>query len=1084
MTNPAEINTARLTQQLEINRLGPTIDELEKETGNGKSWDQIEGDWNSAKSRLDTTRSTLQNLKGQNSGFKNSAGYTRTETKLTQNIVETTTLNGRLVEVQRTSFSNQNTINVKNNLAKDSSADIVLNEQVGAIETARFTSPITNRQFFDEVKKEPEPIIASLNKPSNARIASTSTAENQQLGDVKGSGATSTVGGNVPVKKQAVAAGTDDDATQLARNSVGNSSQVVDGRTVIANEFLETITPSPNKLAGLASQTYSVSIYLMNKSEFIQFLGTDRKQLPTDQLILQSGGAPFGKRNKYFDLDFYVENLLINSQISGQATQAPHNVTNMSFEIMEPQGITFLPRLIQACGEHEKESEDTNVNSQNFLMVIRFYGYDEFGNLVSNAGADGAETTSDPNALVEKFIPFQFAEITYKVNTAAVVYSVKATIPQVSVGYSSARGTIPFNFQLSASSVLGLLNGDSALVPLKPLTTSSTSRQGGPPNQNLEVTSTKTTSVAAQRANKIGLEDRTVTAGLCTALNEHQNELAKKTPGMIPDVYIIELEDVAGLIDAKMKKQGTTNIARAPFIKSDSPNEQLNQKKQALDTSTKEYSISAGTQITQLIDQVMKNSTYITSQQTVAFDEKTGKKIDNAPVKTVQWYKITQTCKPIAYDKVRNDYAYEIKYRVNRYQINTPRSPYFPPAMYRGVHKVFNYWFTGENTEVMDFEIQSNSNYLTIIGKDGLVDESPSVLGDARVAEKRFFSNAAGTSTQGGEGESTRPAAQLADRLYDPADIQNSGLTIVGDPDFITQSELFYTNEINLSPFEPDGSVNTSASEVLYELRFNRVTDYDMATGLTPVYKNNLEQSKITGEQNLAQESIVFTAIEVDSKFQNGMFTQDVKGTLRNFDTALDSPQQIKAKKNEVAKEAPSNSQNKKIETPTARPSKKPVPVGSRGNGKYLDTRNQQSRNNNTGGDATPTNRPPDYISSGARPSGLKSVTPTKPKSPYSSPTVNNQTTGRIARGLDQSVNYTDTIVDSGNWQPPVQNKPGATVQSDDAGTVSSTSMPFRESLLAKKNRLAAERSKRRVAAGAKVVSSSGGGVRASDAFR
>ena len=110
---------------------------------------------------------------------------------------------------------------------------------------------------------------------------------------------------------------------------------------------------------------------------------------------------------------------------------------------------------------------------------------------------------------------------------------------------------------------------------------------------------------------------------------------------------------------------------------------------------------------------------YITAQQTVAFDEVTKKQIQNPPVKTVQWYKVTQTCTPLEYDIDRGDYAYEIKYLISRYQINTPRSPYFPPAMYRGVHKLYNYWFTGENTEVINFEIDVNSNYLQYNSSSG-----------------------------------------------------------------------------------------------------------------------------------------------------------------------------------------------------------------------------------------------------------------------------------------------------------------------------------------------------------------------------
>ena len=90
--------------------------------------------------------------------------------------------------------------------------------------------------------------------------------------------------------------------------------------------------------------------------------------------------------------------------------------------------------------------------------------------------------------------------------------------------------------------------------------------------------------------------------------------------------------------------------------------------------------------------------------------------------------------------------------------------------MYRGTHKLYEYWFTGLNTEVISFEIENNSNYLTALGLDGL----QKTAGDARFVEKKFFETAPNSSTQGGKGNSTRPAAQLASRLYDPADLTKS----------------------------------------------------------------------------------------------------------------------------------------------------------------------------------------------------------------------------------------------------------------------------------------------------------------------
>ena len=1103
MTTSAQLGVARQSVQLRINQTKPKVRNLENLASGGASWNQIDSGWGQLNTELNSQLSELDNLQKQNAGLNGDPGQTRVTTLITKNKVEVTTMQTTMNGIQKQAFSNTQKTAVRENITKDSSGTIVSNEQIYTRDTARYTTPsIDDNEIIKQIEGEATklaPVLDSFNKPTNARTTALSGGNNQELGDLKGSGSTATVGGGSAVKKVGqtqttpissstgsavtplsgdnnnsggsnnVQVAPGDDALSANRNSTGESVNAdgVEGRTAVAAEFEKPIVAQPNPLLGLASQTYSASIYMMNQDEYIKFLYTDRKTLPTQQLILQSGGAKPEQRNKFFDLDFYIEDIEFESIMGTQGAMSPHNVAKLSFKIMEPQGITFLERLANAITEHER-MPDVNVYSQTFLMVIRFYGYDEFGNLVTKRDLPQGEieTTSDSDALVEKFIPFQFSDITYRINNQAVMYDVKCTTPQMQVGYSTARATIPFNFQLSASSVKKLLNGNSELVPLVPIVTSSSA--GGPPNQN--IVTEETTTVAQQRAGKHGLVDRVVTSGLADALNKHQKELVKIDAQKVADEYIILIEDVPGMIDAKMRKQGKVDKAKAPMQRSGNPNEQRNMEKNFLDKETKEYSISAGTQIVQLIDQIMKNSTYITAQQTIAFDEVTNKEIVNKPVKTVQWYRVTQTAVPTTYDSKRNDYAYQITYRISRYQINTPRSPYFPPAMYRGAHKIYNYWFTGLNTEVINFEIQANSNYLTMIGNDGKTEEQPTGSG-ARYAEKRFFQSSPDESTQGGKGNSTRPAAQLAGRLYAPVDVARSTIEIVGDPDFIQQSEVFYSTP-NLTAFEPDGSVNSASGEVLYEVRFNRVTDYDMTTGETPVNANNSD-SKITGEKNLAQFAEVYCTQSVVNYFKEGKFTQRLMGTIRNFDIATDSPKQKQVEKN-VVEDPGLDAFGGAGES--VRPSKNVIPPGARSSRQFQP---------NAGSDPRAGNFKTAETINGSK-------TNTQKKEPYSSALVNNETTTRIAKLPDSTVNYTDgadVTPGEAEWTPPggfpktppVQPKPGSNTVSDDAGTKTS---PMQESLFAKRRREARARSEAAQARGAKSTGFQGGGTNASSAFK
>ena len=99
------------------------------------------------------------------------------------------------------------------------------------------------------------------------------------------------------------------------------------------------------------------------------------------------------------------------------------------------------------------------------------------------------------------------------------------------------------------------------------------------------------------------------------------------------------------------------------------------------------------------------------------------------------------------------------------------------------------------------------------------------------------------------------------------------------------------------------------------------------------------------------------------------------------------------------------------------------------------------------------------------------------PSKNYDDAIMRNQ---RIDTLQNSSTNYVDPIINKGKHLPLVAPKPGSNTISDDAGTQTT---PRSESLFAKKNKRARERSQRAIANGATVVSSGGAGTNSS-AFR
>ena len=241
-------------------------------------------------------------------------------------------------------------------------------------------------------------------------------------------------------------------------NTPPNSSVVQ--QTINAN-FNKPITPEPNILDQYASYTYSISWYLLTPTQYNDMQTTQKKNVGGWKLLVQSGGIPVGERysrnstTPIFGMDYYMDNLEIASTLAMKGTGAANNAMDIKFTVTEPNGITLLNNLYNAVVTLYRDnniSKDVNYTQAQYCLAIRFYGYDDSGNLVK-VGRNGA--------VVEKFYPFNIINITFRIANKAVEYQVTAKpIPYVT-NFSQDRGTIPFAVALSGATVSDVLVGKS-----------------------------------------------------------------------------------------------------------------------------------------------------------------------------------------------------------------------------------------------------------------------------------------------------------------------------------------------------------------------------------------------------------------------------------------------------------------------------------------------------------------------------------------------------------------------------------------------------------------------------------------------
>jgi hypothetical protein len=370
----------------------------------------------------------------------------------------------------------------------------------------------------------------------------------------------------------------------------------------------------------------------------------------------------------------------------------------------------------------------------------------------------------------------------------------------------------------------------------------------------------------------------TLGSGLCAALNAYYAEQAKKS-GFIPDVYEIKFADPI-LENASVIPPGPLDKSMAGGSVTATAADQLLSEKQSMSPTVRQKSATAGQQIVQFIDTVIRSSSYITAQQKVAWNPDTYTWDDNGPSATqFAWFDISCEAQQLQYDPKQNDFAYKMIYTIAPFQ--TPViSEYFKSGEFRGVHKVFNYWFTGQNTQVMQFEQAFNHLWTQAITSDvsnASATQPPQTGQNSESLSKKRPMPASGQARQGGDSKTFEPGANAADYLYsaDQADIR---VVVMGDPAWIPSPKAMQPGKFVTAPFEADGTINVSASGAYFEFAWNRPRDYDLNTGIMDTGKNNFRTNYVSTDAGLAQQTVTYMATTSKSIFRGGKFTQELEG--------------------------------------------------------------------------------------------------------------------------------------------------------------------------------------------------------------
>lgn len=639
-------------------------------------------------------------------------------------------------------------------------------------------------------------------------------------------------------------------------SNTGNIGNNTGTTPAVAGSTGSTVTQAPdtkspgarldNPLSKFSSYTYTISLYLVTPEVMNKFTSAGGKFNKTENgiyIVAQSGGinnvsekrAILTDKNKNQGYDYYIDDLNIQTIYPG-GPKGPTVGTTINFKIFEPHGFSFLTDLSRAATNINQESNlvknstaQPNSIQQNYIIGIKFSGYDKNGELIS--GADSNK--------IERYFPIIITDIKFRIDGKMVVYQCGGLIMPEKVAYSQVNGTIKKQTNIVASTVGEALQGRTGQV-----------------------------SSAASR-------------GLVQILNEDNNDQKDTKIINIPNEYAFQFREgstipTSRLVDDVDFSKQLVPMASVPYSNKSTVAESY--KAGNINTNSKGISIAAGQNILKVIDNIIVKSRYITDALTQNNNEiaETDTKT-TSPTKKLKWYSINPLVEIKGRDEKTNNWAYKITYQVEEYDIPYIRNQYKGvTSKYPGAYKMYSYWLTGENSEVLSYEQQYDNLFYTIAPMVTNIDNSAS-RGQNKTSVPMAPQNSAGSSdaTGGKQNRGSEINEQVRAALYSPSDQSMAKIKILGDPDYLNNSsgvnlgfsgstfKQFYGNDLTISPL---------GGQVFIQMVFNMAVDYN-ESGVLDI-SDKLQFYETGAVSNAGIKGIVYMVTQVDSQFSGGKFIQ------------------------------------------------------------------------------------------------------------------------------------------------------------------------------------------------------------------
>ena len=334
-------------------------------------------------------------------------------------------------------------------------------------------------------------------------------------------------------------------------------------------------------------------------------------------------------------------------------------------------------------------------------------------------------------------------------------------------------------------------------------------------------------------------------------------------------------------------------------------NGNVNREQVRINPNSRTLMFTQGQAITDIITEVVMNSEYV---------RKSAEQLKKNPDGTVAWFKLDAQVKFGQFDVRRSDYAKIIIFRVVQFNVHSSifQNPSTAPQGYKELEKLirkkYQYIFTGQNEDVLKFNLKFNNTFYTAIGgsspllnKDNIdagknasasdkqTDTASPVNPDAaKVADSATGNKTVQPALLDGYGNRLPNASNNNDErrviaqdfhnafINSDTDFIQVDLEILGDPYYLTDSGMGnYFAQAYDSSETVDGSMNYEGGSVYVHLSLKSVVDVDQSSGLYKFQTADGSGLTTNGSQaTISPFGGIYRLNKVEHTFQDGVFKQ------------------------------------------------------------------------------------------------------------------------------------------------------------------------------------------------------------------